>query len=322
MKPPKDEVEPNPISGPNKQSLDPMHGSLGRITYFPAWPAARNTAFIGYIYNEVYTVDLFKLQQDSEWLDLCIKLLEEIPVGNCRIVSPRFLREHFVFQVIRVLRIIDTAEIASRNHIRARKLIAKNSKGAPQGMEEKAHFGKAAPVRIHQAKRFEVEKKFLQSLPPVFVKHSETLVHIEFKGVSFYDWTPISNGLQNCTCLKRLYLRGCNLGDHGLKQLCKIVQTLAVNHLAVADCDLTSTAVGHVSNLLKFHQHQRSELKWQLGLRGAPVPSIANLHDFGLLCLDISSNELGDEGVAEMARTLAAGKYAQLCYACISLHVS
>ena len=47
------------FSGTNKKALS-QHGSIGPfISTFPAWPSARNTAFVGYIYNDVYSVDLY-----------------------------------------------------------------------------------------------------------------------------------------------------------------------------------------------------------------------------------------------------------------------
>ena len=100
------------------------------------------------------------------------------------------------------------------------------------------HFYVVGP-RIHQAKRFAVERKLLETLPRVFQRLTNTLEHIEFRGVTFYDWTPIVTGIQSLTVLKRLYLRGCNLKDAGLGKLCKVVRNLAINQLQVSDCDIT-----------------------------------------------------------------------------------
>ena len=67
--------------------------------------------------------------------------------------------------------------------------------------------------------------------------------------------------------------------------------------------------IGHISMLLKFHQHQRSELQWQLDLRGPrDVSTQLNLHDFGLIGLDVSSNDLGDAGIDSLLKTLGTDK--------------
>jgi hypothetical protein len=64
----------------NKVSLD-YDGKVYNILKYKhqAWAAARNSPFIGYIYNSTFIMDMAKLSQDRDWFDLCFILLEHLP---------------------------------------------------------------------------------------------------------------------------------------------------------------------------------------------------------------------------------------------------
>ena len=138
------------------------------------------------------------------------------------------------------------------------------------------------------------------------------LCSLEFTGINLspLEVKVLSSGLQSNTVLTSFSLKRVNLTDAGADYLLPALASTQISLLALSHVGLTDKSRANIAHLVKTHCWKRDELTWAISLRckKGVCPSAktapGEIPTSGILTLDLSSNQLGDDTASALSHAL------------------
>jgi hypothetical protein len=179
-----------------------------------------------------------------------------------------------------------TTETIGTSKSQSRSL--RNSKKISSQSISKPPVTKAIPYSFSQA--------FHRSIDHSVV----TLQYFELKDITFskLQWEELAQNLRNLTALETFIVRNCAFSEKVLVDICNALSGIdSLRHLTIANCGLSESSILSIRHLLDTYKQRVTENAWISDLRSsAKHRHTTSEVSTGLRSLDLSGNDLGDEG--------------------------
>ena len=197
-------------------------------------------------------------------------------------------------------------------HLRA-LCVARNQAAAQSAKKSQKNkvYGSVANARIRQS-RVNALKKAAQGTLGLVCKLLSTprhcrLLSLALPGMHLTDYTAsrLEEGLKACNTLRELDFRGQDLGRSSMAEsvLRAVSASGSLQAVCLKGCRINARSARYIVHLLRKNNERRDQLTWRGELRSEVVSKQA-VRLQGLLVLDVSDNDLRDEGVLELVSVL------------------
>jgi len=158
----------------------------------------------------------------------------------------------------------------------------------------------------------EENEKLFMSLRRGLEKGGPSLVRLELHGVPIFveAASALGKGLAQAPALKFLSLAESKIGDDGFVAIGEgVSKSESLQDLVLSRCALSDASAHSISQILRSHTQRRNDVRWSFSLRQDAGFSKVKYNQTalqGILCLDISHNNLGDTTGYALANALTA----------------